>query len=65
MATPQSIGDSTRAFPLEGRPWSNEFRPMTMDEYRARIDRSIEDYHAGRVISQEEMEKRVASWFSQ
>lgn len=37
-------------------------RRMTMDEFNAMIDRSLEDERQGRVISQEEMEKRVASW---
>lgn len=37
-------------------------RPMTIEEYRAKAERSIADEEAGRTISQSEMEKRVASW---
>jgi hypothetical protein len=32
--------------------------PMTMEEYHAEIDRSLEDYHAGRVISHDDLKKR-------
>jgi hypothetical protein len=68
MPTPQINNPTPR--PLIGKkppkqaPAREELQPMTMEEYRAGILRSIEDYHAGRVISQEEMEKRIASWIS-
>lgn len=39
-----------------------EIVPMTMEEYRAEIERSLEDIRAGRVISQEELEKEMQTW---
>ncbi len=38
------------------------FRRMTMEEFRAEIDQSIEDAKAGRVYSQEEMRKHIEQW---
>jgi hypothetical protein len=33
--------------------------PMTMEEYHDEIDRSLEDYHAGRVTSHEDLKKEM------
>jgi hypothetical protein len=77
MAIPQIMGNSPGTFPFIGeakakhalhRPYRDEnenIQPMTLEEFYAMIDRAEEDIRAGRTISQEEMEKRVASWFSQ
>jgi hypothetical protein len=37
-------------------------RPMTMEEYRAKIARAKEDYLAGRSITTEELRKKIATW---
>jgi hypothetical protein len=50
--------------PYEGAAYKENVRPMTLEEFHAMIDRSEEDIRAGRTISQEEVEKRIASWFS-
>jgi hypothetical protein len=39
-----------------------EIVPMTMDEYHAEIDRSLEAYHAGRVTSHEDLKKEMREW---
>jgi predicted transcriptional regulator len=38
---------------------------MTIDEFLARVNRAEDDIAAGRVIPNNEMEKRIASWLSQ
>jgi predicted transcriptional regulator len=35
---------------------------MTTEEYRQEAIQSLEEIRSGRVVSQDEMEKRVASW---
>ncbi|MDR2912205.1 MAG: hypothetical protein LBV38_02735 [Alistipes sp.] len=37
-------------------------QPMTLEEYHAEIDRSLEDYRAGRVISHEELKNEMNRW---
>jgi hypothetical protein len=37
-------------------------RPMTMEEYRAKIARAMADIDAGRTITTEELRKKVATW---
>jgi hypothetical protein len=46
------------------KPKSQEadFRPMTMEEFNAEIDRAMEDYRAGRYITSAELKKKMASW---
>ena len=39
-----------------------EIVPMTMEEYHDMIDEAEEDFRAGRVVSHEEMGKRIAAW---
>ena len=39
-----------------------EIVPMTMEEYNAEIDRSLEDYRAGRYTTHEELKKEMESW---
>jgi hypothetical protein len=58
MATPQIAANEKRAIPVS----REEIRPMTMTEYRTMIDDALEDKRAGRYISNEEMERRIASW---
>ncbi len=36
--------------------------PMTMEEYRAEVELALEDIRAGRVISQEDLEKEMETW---
>jgi hypothetical protein len=43
-------------------PHREDLRPMTLEEFRAGIMRSIEDYRAGRTISQEDLEKEILTW---
>jgi hypothetical protein len=69
MATPQIVGSSPKTFPFVGegrmKAQSREnksFRPMTMAEINERIDRSLEDFSAGRTISQEDLEKEILTW---
>jgi hypothetical protein len=38
------------------------FRPMTLEEYRADIDRATEDIKAGRTITSAELKRQMASW---
>jgi hypothetical protein len=38
------------------------FRPMTMEEFNAKIDRSLEDIRAGRTVPHEEVFKKYAQW---
>ncbi len=40
----------------------HRFRPMTMDEFKARIDRSMEDSKNGRWISAEDLLKKIDTW---
>ncbi len=47
---------------LKSETRQKEIVPMTMEEYNAEIDRALEDYHAGRFISQAEMEKKISGW---
>jgi isopentenyldiphosphate isomerase len=39
-----------------------EIVPMTMEEYRAEIERSLEDYRAGRYTSHEDLKKEMLTW---
>ena len=39
-----------------------EIVPMTMEEYRAMIDQSLEAIRDGRVISQEDLEREMETW---
>jgi hypothetical protein len=39
-----------------------DFRPMTMTEIHERIRRAEDDFAAGRVISQEDLEKEILTW---
>ena len=40
----------------------HRFKPMTMEEYNARIDKSMEDSKNGRVINAEELLKETDQW---
>ncbi len=69
MATPRIVGDSPVKRPFVGanrtKTRSAEegtLRPMTMEEYNAEIDRALDDYRAGRFISQEDLEKEMETW---
>lgn len=38
------------------------FSPMSMEEFHARIEQSERDIAAGRVISNDDLEKEILSW---
>lgn len=38
------------------------FSPMSIKEFHARIEKSLEDSKAGRLISQEELDKEMKDW---
>lgn len=38
-------------------------KPLTLNEYNLEIDKGIADFENGRFISQEDLEKEIASWY--
>jgi hypothetical protein len=36
--------------------------PMTLEEYHTEIDRSLEDYRAGRMTSHDNLKKEMREW---
>jgi hypothetical protein len=72
MPTPQTSGESPRKRPAKGQQPDTPqqqlqreeemFRPMTIEEYNARIDRAMEDLRAGRFLSHEEVFKKYEQW---
>ena len=40
----------------------NEIVPMTMKEYHAMIDRSLEDVRNGKIVEHEELKKELKEW---
>lgn len=40
------------------------FEPMTIDEFNARIDASMEDSKNGRLVGIEELNGRISQWLS-
>jgi hypothetical protein len=71
MATPQIVGNGPIPFPFMPRKrdksYPNDdyrFRPMSMEEFHAMIDRSEEDIRAGRTTPHSEVKKLIATWIS-
>lgn len=42
--------------------FTNEFKPMSIEEFKMRIDNSIDDYYNDRLIEAEELEKEIEKW---
>lgn len=40
----------------------NEFKPMSLEEFKMRIDNSIDDYNNDRLIDIEDLEKEIEKW---
>jgi hypothetical protein len=40
----------------------NEFEPMTMEEFNARIDKSMEDSRNGRIIKASDLKAKIDKW---
>jgi hypothetical protein len=75
MATPQIMGYRPESYPFIGEAkekhtapqhWEDEddeyFRPMSLEEFYARINQSEEDIRAGRVIPHAEVFKKYEQW---
>ena len=39
--------------------YSSKLKPLTVNEYKALVEESIDQYNRGNVVSQREMEKRL------
>jgi hypothetical protein len=40
----------------------NEFKPMTIEEFNNRIDKSMEDSENGRLISASDLKAKIKEW---
>ena len=44
------------------KQYDRELKPMSLEEFHEMIDQAIQDKANGRVISQDELKKRIKSW---
>lgn len=42
--------------------FTNEFKPMSIEEFKMRINNSIDDYYNDRLIDAEDLEKEIEEW---
>lgn len=47
---------------LHSEKENEHFKPMTMEEYEARIDEALEDSIHGRLIKDSDLEKEIERW---
>jgi hypothetical protein len=45
-----------------GESHENDLKPMTLDEFNARIDQSMDDSKNGRLIESNELKTKVDQW---
>ncbi len=46
----------------KSKDFTNEFKPMSIEEFKLRIDNSIDDYNNDRLIDVEDLEKEIEEW---
>ncbi len=46
----------------KSKDFTNEFKPMSIEEFKLRIDSSIDDYNNDRLIDVEDLEKEIEEW---
>lgn len=46
----------------KSKDFINEFKPMSIEEFKLRIDNSIDDYNNDRLIDVEDLEKEIEEW---